>query len=93
MKIVKLDLAGNKGIASVIHNNFYDTLEVKSLKKELLQKEFLIADLTETIKKKGKLTDMIEDIHTAIMECGVILERENSKDQLNLFRNFECYDG
>jgi len=85
MEIVKLDLGRNKGTANVVNNNYYDTLEVETLKEDLLQKELLIADLTETIQKKGKLTDMIEDMHTAIMECGVILEKENSKDQLSLF--------
>ena len=67
------------------NNNYYDTLEVAFLKEDLLQKEILIADLTETIQKKDKLTDMIEDLHSAIMECGVKLEKENPKDQLNLF--------
>ena len=85
MEITKLNLGHNKGTANVVNNNYYDRLEVESLKEELLQKELLIADLTETIQKKGKLTDMVEDIHTAILECGVKFERENSKDQLNLF--------
>jgi len=85
MEIEKLDLGHNKGTAHVINNNYYDTLEVESLKEDLLQKEILIADLTETIQKKGKLTDMVEDMHIAIMECGVKLEKENSQDQLNLF--------